>query len=223
MGVKLPTVHPDAHHHLFHGRVAGALAEAVDGALDLRGAVLHARQRQCRCHAQVVVAMDGNGDVLDAAHVFHEVLDALAELAGQAVARGVGDVHNGCAGIDDRLDHLCQKRVIGTAGVFGVELHVLDVLLRIGHGRDGALDALVLGDAELVVDMAGADADTRMDTGALSVLQSLGGAVDVLFHRTGQAHDRGVIACQLGDSANALEVAGTGDRKARFDDVDVQT
>ena len=112
-------MHPDAHHHLFHGRVAGALAQAVDGALDLRGAVLHARQRQGRCHAQVVVAMNGDGDVLDAAHVFHEVLDALPELAGKAITRGVGDVHNGCTGIDDRLDDLRQERIVGAAGKIG--------------------------------------------------------------------------------------------------------
>ena len=90
-------------------------------------------------------------------------------------------------------------------------------------GGNGTLDALILGDSELIMDMAGADTDTRMDTGAFSILQGLGGTVDILFHRTGQTYDRGIVAGQLGDAANALEITGTGNRETRFDDVDVQT
>ena len=223
VGVKLLTVHLDAHDHFLHGRVARALAQAVDGALDLGCAVFHTGQRQGRGHAQVVVAMDRDGDVLDAADVLHEVPDAAAELVGQAIAGGIRDVHDGCTGIDDGLDDLGQERIVGTAGVFSVELDVLDVAFRMLDGGHRALDALVLGDAELVVDMAGADADARVDTGTLGVLQRLRGAVDVLGHGTGQADDGGVIASQLGDAADALEVAGAGDRETRFDDVDVQT
>ena len=142
MGVKLVAVHANTHDDFFHGRVARALAEAVDGALDLRCAVAHAGQGQGRCHAQVVVAVDGYRGVFDAAHVLHEVLDALAELVGQAVAGGVGDVHDGGAGLDNGLDDLGEERVISAACVLGVELHVLDVLLRVGDGGYGALDAL---------------------------------------------------------------------------------
>ena len=90
-------------------------------------------------------------------------------------------------------------------------------------GGNGTLDALILGDAELIVAMAGADADARVDTRTLGVFHGLGGTVDILFHRTGQTYDRGIVAGQLGDAANALEVAGAGDGETRFDDVDVQT
>ena len=223
VGVKLPTVHLDAHDHFLHGRVACTLAQAVDGALDLGCAVFNARQRQGRGHAQVVVAMHRHGDVLDAANVLHEVPDATAELVGQAVTGGIGDVHDGCAGVDDGLDDLRQERIVGTTGVLGIELDVLDVAFRMLDGGHRTLDALVLGDAELVMDMAGADADARVDTRTFGVLQRLRGAVDVLGHGTGQADDGGVIASQLGDAADALEVAGAGDGETRFDDVDVQT
>ena len=167
--------------------------------------------------------MHRHGDVLDAANVLHEVPDATAELVGQAVTGGIGDVHDGCAGIDDGLDDLRQERIVGTTGVLGIELDVLDIAFRMLDGGHRTLDALVLGDAELVMDMAGANADARVDTRTFGVLQRLRGAVDVLGHGTGQSDDGGVIASQLGDAADALEVAGAGDGETRFDDVDVQT
>ena len=71
--------------------------------------------------------------------------------------------------------------------------------------------------------MAGAHADARVDTGTLGVLERFRGAVDVLSNGTGQADDGGVIACQLRDAANALEIAGARDRETCFDDVNVQT
>ena len=132
---------------------------------------------------------------------------------------------DGCAGVDNGLDNLRQERIVGTTGVLGIELDVLDIAFRMLDGGHRTLDALVLGDAELVMDMAGANADARVDTRTFGVLQRLRGAVDVLGHSTGQADtdDGGVIASQFGDAADALEVAGAGDRETRFDDVDVQT
>ena len=48
-------------HDFFEGAVARALAEAVDGALDLRGPVAHAGQGQRRGHAQIVMAVHRHG------------------------------------------------------------------------------------------------------------------------------------------------------------------
>ena len=90
-------------------------------------------------------------------------------------------------------------------------------------GGHRALDALILGDAELVVDMAGADADAGVDAGALGVLERLGRAVDVLLNGAGQAHDRCVVASQLGNAADALEITRAGNGESSFDDVHVQT
>ena len=223
VGVKLLTVHLDAHDHFLHGRVARTLAQAVDGALDLGCAVFNARQRQGRGHAQVVVAMHRHGDVLDAANVLHEVPDATAELVGQAVTGGIGDVHDGCAGVDNGLDNLRQERIVGTTGVLGIELDVLDIAFRMLDGGHRTLDALVLGDAELVAQVARAHAEARVDAGALGVLERVGRRVDVLLHRAREAADDRLVARQLGDAAHALEVAGAGNGETRFDDIDVQT
>ncbi|GAS18422.1 hypothetical protein NGUA28_01107 [Salmonella enterica] len=97
----------------------------------------------------------GDDDVLDADDVVREALDAPSEVLGQLVARGVGDVHDGGAGLHDGLDHALEERLVRAARVLGVELDVLDVLLGVLDAVDGALDALVLGDAQLVAQVGG--------------------------------------------------------------------
>lgn len=57
MRIELVLMHLDRHDDFLHGGIARSLAQAVDGALNLRGAVYHARKRKRRRHAQVVVAM----------------------------------------------------------------------------------------------------------------------------------------------------------------------
>ena len=50
---------PDRHHDLFERGIAGPLADAVDGALDLPRAGRDAGQRVGDRQAEVVVAVDG--------------------------------------------------------------------------------------------------------------------------------------------------------------------
>ena len=220
VGVQLLAVHLDGHHDLLERGVAGALAQAVDGALDLAGAVLDALQGQRGGHAQVVVGVDRDDDVLDANDVVGEALDAGAEGLGQAVARGVGDVDHGGAGVDGGLDDANQEVLVGATGVLGIELDVLDVPLGIGDAVAGALDALLLGDVELVSQVGGRDAQARVDAGALGGLQGLGRAVDVLVHGAGEAADGAGIAGQAANLLDGAEVARGGDGEAGLDDVD---
>ncbi len=61
------------HHDLFQRTVAGALADAVDGAFDLAGAVQDGRQTVGDRHAQIVVAMSAQHRLIDAADVLLHV------------------------------------------------------------------------------------------------------------------------------------------------------
>ena len=220
VGVELLAVHLDGHHDLLERGVAGALAQAVDGALDLAGAVLDALEGKGRGHAEVVVRVHGDDDVLDADDVVSEALDAAAEVLGQLIAGGVGDVHDGRAGLDDGLDHALEERLVGTAGVLGVELDVLDVALGVLNTVDGALDALVLGDAQLVAQVARRDADAGVDARALGRCQCFGRAVDVLLDGAREAADDAVVPGKAADLLHGAEVARGGDGKSRLDDVD---
>ena len=58
------------HDDFFQGAVAGPFAEAVDGAFDLAGPFLHGGQAVGHGQAQVVVAMDAEDDLVDAAARF---------------------------------------------------------------------------------------------------------------------------------------------------------
>ena len=78
---------------------------------------------------------------------------------------------------------------------------------------------LVHAELELAVDGAGGEEDVNPRVGA--PLERLAGAVDVLVVAAGQAADRGA-ADGFGDPAHRFEVAGRGDGKAGFDDVDAQ-
>ena len=120
--------------------VSGALADAVDGHFDLTGAVDDAFEGAGGGHAEVVVAMGGEYGALHAVHVFHEVLDFCAVFTGQAVARRVGNVDYRGAGFDHGFHHARQVFIVGAAGVFGIELDVLDIALGVLDGRYGAFE-----------------------------------------------------------------------------------
>ena len=70
----------------------------------------------------------------------------------------------------------------------------------------GALEALVLGDAQLVVQMARAHADAGVDARALGVLERLGRAVDILLDGAREADDRRVVTGELGNAADAFKI-----------------
>ena len=222
MRIELLLVHADGHDHFLHGRVTRAFAETVDRALDLRRSVFHAFHGKCGRHAQIVMAMDGDRHVLDAVHVVHEVFDAATELLGQRIARGVGNVHNRRTVVDGGLDHADEEIVVGTTRILGVELHVFDELLGVAHTMGRTLEAFLFGDAQLVLQMARAHADAGMDAGAFGVLERIRRRIDILLHRAGKRANRSLIARQLCDAANALEIARTRYREARFDNVHVE-
>ena len=123
--VEVIAARADRHDDLFQGAVAGALAEAVDGALDLAGALLQGGQAVGDGQAQVVVAVDAEDDLVDAADVLLQVADGRGVLLGHGVADGVGDVDRGGAGLDGLLDHLGEEVQLGAGGVLGRELDVL--------------------------------------------------------------------------------------------------
>ena len=155
------------------------------------------------------MAVNRHSDILDAAHVLHKVRDTAAELGGKRVPRGIGDVDNGRARIDDALDDLHEEIVVGATGVLGVKLHVVHVFLGIAHAVLRALEALVLGDAQLIVQVARAHAETGVDARTLGILERLGRTVDVLLDSAREADDGRVVASELGNTADAFEVTGT--------------
>ena len=111
-----------------------------------------------------------------------------AVLFGHGVAGGVGNVDHGGAGVDDGLDHFEQVGGVGAAGVFGVELHLVDELARELDGIDRHLQnlALLFGErlavaliAELAIDVNVGGADSGVDAGPRALGQGFAAGFDV--------------------------------------------
>ena len=211
----------ERHHHFLQRAVAGALADAVDRALDLAGARHHRGEAVGHRHAQVVVAMHRQPHRLDAAHVLPQVAEQFAELVRHRVADRVGNVDGGGAGLDGGLDHARQEIQLGARGVLGRELHVVAVLAGDLHGLDGAAHDLVLRHVQLVLAVDRAGGEEHVQAMPRRGLQRLGGLLDVGARAARQPRDDRPLHL-AGDGLHRFEVAARGGRESGLDHVHAQ-
>ncbi len=125
----------------FQRGVAGAFADAVDGAFDLADAGFDGGDGIGYGEAEVVVAVRGEDDVLDAGDAGADVEEHLRVVLRDAVADGVGEVEGGGAGLDGDLADLDEEVAVGAGGVLGGELDVV----AIGAGEGDHFGDLVEG------------------------------------------------------------------------------
>ena len=211
--------HLHRHHDLFERGVAGALADTVDGALDLPRARLHAGERIGDRHAEVVVAVRREARFVGIGHARAQHLDQREIFLRHRVADGVGDVDGGGAGIDGGLHAAAEEILLGAGCVFRRPLDVVGVAARARDLRDHHLEDLVRLFLELVFHVHRRGGDEGVDALALGRLDGLGAAVDVLERGAREAADHGILRA-LGDLVHGGEVAFRGDREAGLDDVD---
>ena len=152
------------------------------------------------------MAVSRDACILDAIHMIHQILDFGTILIWQTVTGGIRNVDNSSTCLDDSLYHASQIFIIGTTSVLCVELHILNILLGILDSSHGTLDNFLAVGIELIFDMAIAGTNTRMDSLVLSILQSLGSAINILLHRTCQRTD-GRPCNRLGNLHHRIEVA----------------
>jgi hypothetical protein len=221
LGVVEIPAGPHGHDDLLQAGVARPLADAVDRALHLGGARLHAGQRVGHGHAQVVVAVDGDVHLVDARHVFAQVGDEVAHLLGRGVAHGVGDVQRGGAGGDGVGVALGQESPVGAGGVLGGELDVVALGLGVGHHLADAVQHLLAGHLSLYSMWMSLVARKTWMRGCLASLHRLPRRVDVALGAAGQA-GHGAVVHRGGDGLHALEVHGGGDGEAGLDHIHAQ-
>ena len=206
------------HHDLLERRVAGALADPVDRALDLARARLQAGERVRDGEAEVVVAVDRQHDVAQPGHELVEPAEERRVLLRHRVADGVGDVDRGRALVERDLDDLGGVLDVRAGGVHGRELDVVDQRAGVGDGGAGlALDVLARG-GELVLDVDVRRRDERVDPRSLGVAYGSVGGIDVPDMNAREPGDDGSLDL-AGDRLDGLEVAGRGDREAGLDHV----
>ena len=202
--------HTGHHHELLEGGVAGALADAVDGALHLPGATAHGRQAVGHREAEVVVAVGAEGGAVRVGHAADDGLEERLHLVGRAVAHRVGQVHRGGAGRDHRLDDAAQEVEVAARGVLGRELHVGGDVAGAPHRALGGGQALLAADPQLALEVQVGGGDEGVDAGAGGRRERLRGAVDVGVVGPRQRGHHGAPHGR-GHRVHGLRVGGRGD------------
>ena len=82
-----------------------------------------------------------------------------------------------------------RKLHVRSRGVFGRELHVVGVAARLLHGGDGARQALLARDVQLLREVQVGCRDERVDARPLGALQRLARALDVFGPAAGERRD----------------------------------
>ncbi|EEF93541.1 hypothetical protein CATMIT_01827, partial [Catenibacterium mitsuokai DSM 15897] len=217
-GVVVSVAHAQRHHQFFQRAVAGALADAVDGALDLARAAFDRGQAVGHGQAQVVVAVGAEHRFFGVAHVGTQVFEQRADLAGRGVADGVGDVQRARAGGDRRAADLDQVLGLGAQRVLAGELDVVDIAARLLDRGDGAFQHLLPVQVELVLAVQRAGGDEHMDARLGRAFQRARAGFDVAGVTARQGRQRRG-AHFAHDRAHALEVGLRACGEAGLDDV----
>ena len=138
--------------------------------------------------------MGGKDGLVHSVDMLHQVLDLCTVLLRQAVACRVRKVDDGRTGLDDGLDPPCEVLVVGPSGVLGVELDVLNVLLGVLDGPDGALEDVLPVGVELVLDVGVGCSDSCVDSLALCSFDEIKNASKILDLGTGAGFPGLVLA-----------------------------
>src|SRR5207237_6777107 len=97
------------------------------------------------------MAMGRDGHSIDSAYPLSDIANQVAELQGNCVANGVGNVQSCCAGLNDSFEHLKKKLRLSAGRVFRRKLNVLAKRARQANRLGGLFKALLAGDAQLVL------------------------------------------------------------------------
>ena len=222
VGAEVVAAGAQRHDDLFEGAVAGALADAVDAALDLARADLDGGEAVGHGHAQVVVTVDGEAHRLaQFGRLLAQVVEQPRKLARRGVADGVRDVDGGRAGVDGRAHEVGEEVAVGARGVHRRELHVVHVGAGAPDRAHRHLHHLFAVLAQLIHQVVVGRRQEEVDAGMRSVLQRLGGAVDGGVAAVRQRRYDG-LAYLARDALHRFEVALRADGEARLDDVHPQ-
>ena len=171
----------------------------------MRRARADAFERIGHRHAEVVVAGDGDVDVLDALDVFTQVGDEVIHLLRRGVADGVGHIQRRRARGDGSGVAMGQKCPVGAGGVLGGKLDVIAIALGVGDHLADAVDDLLARHLELVLHVDVARRKEDMDAGVVRFLHGVPRRVDIAL---GAARERGdrAVRHRGGDGLHALVV-----------------
>ncbi len=212
---------PHGHHDFLQGAIAGPLADAVDGTLDLPGALVQGREAVGHGQAQVVVTVYADDHLVDAADGILQVADGGGVLLRHGVANRVRDVDRGRSRLDGSLHDFRQEVELRSGRVFGREFNVFAVFLRPVDALDGPAQDFLLGHLQLEFAVNRARGQEDVDARPGGAVQGFPGAVDVVPIAPSQPADHRPFNLP-GDRLHGLEVPGRCDGETRLDDINAE-
>lgn len=208
----------DDHSDFLQSRVAGTLANTIDGDLALAGPGKKSGHCVGGGHTEVVVAMGRDDSLVNPIHIVNKILDLGGILGRKAVACRVRNIHDRGPGLDGCLNHSGKILIVSASRILGVELHILNILLGIFHSPDGTLKNLLPGGIELVLYVGVGSPDPCVYPLVLGIFKGFRCHIDVSLHRACQSADRRP-GDGLGNLHDRIEISGTGNRETRLNDI----
>ena len=204
------------HHHLLERGVAGALAEAVDRALDLpRAADLHRGERVGHRHAEVVVAVHRPHRLVRVRNLLAQGANELAEQLRHRVADRVRDVDGGRALLDHRLQHAAEEVDLGATAVLRARTRRRGSALRAKRTASFACSSTCSGVMRSFFSMCSALVAMKVwMRQAFAPFSASMPRCDVAVVGAAQAR-HGRVLDRVGDRAHRLEVAVRRRRESR--------
>ena len=206
------------HHHLFQRRIAGPLAEPVDGAFDLSRARPDRGQRVGDGESQIVVTVGRKDRLVAVRHALEQHGDQRPELLRHRVADGVGNVDRRRPRLDRGLDTAAQEIMLGARAVLRRPLDVVGMVARVGHAVDDRPVHLFRLHLELEFHVQRAGRNEGVDARPPRRLQRFAGPVDIVPRRACQPAHHG-FPDHGRDLADGFEIAIGGDGEPGLDHI----
>ena len=219
-GVVRQTILANAqrHHQFLERRVAGALADAVDGALDLPDTALHGRQAVGDGETEVVVAVGAEDRLVRVRHAADDLLEELARFLWHAVADGVGEVDGRRTGVDGGLNNPAEEVAIAARRILCRKLHIVHQVAGAADVLHDRLEALLARHAELGREVQVGGCQKGVNALALGRFERLGSLVDVFGAAAGERRNNRPANLER-HLAGGFSISRRGDRETCLDDV----
>ena len=114
------------HHDLLERTIAGPLAQAINGTLDLAGTGANGRKRIGNGQAQIVVAVNGNDGIGYIGDIGYQIGNNPVEVLRSGVANRIGNIDGRCTSGYDGLDDLTKELGLSARSILRGKLHVVN-------------------------------------------------------------------------------------------------
>ena len=172
--------------------------------------------------AEIIMAVGAENRIGRSTSLGDDLGEHVAVFFGCSVAGGIGKIDGGGTRGDGGLDDLDEEIDFSAGSIFRRELYVGGKATGAANSVGGETEDLVAGFTEfkIAMDFAGTKKNVNPALFA-SRFHGGSGGINVGVDAAGQATDDGT-ADGPGNFLDGIEIAPTGNREARFDDIDAE-